>query len=145
MYNVCTCEKVHFITMETHTHTHTHIHVYTLTHTPCCYGDAHHSYHSPAGSNLSPRQLSSIDERRSAIPQQTSSSFLDPTSSPGSLSIDATPIPSPQPSFTSSQRSARSSGRGSSRKRRRNHSPGHMSSGSEDTIKVQCTLYVEFI
>lgn len=95
------------------------------------------SYQSPS-SNPSTRQLSSTDERSSAINRQhTSSSLVDPTSSPGSISMDPTPIPSPQPSFTSSLRSARSSGRGSGRKRQRNHSPGHMSSGSEDTIKVE--------
>ena len=92
-----------------------------------------YSHQSPA-SNPS-RHLSSVDDRL-VVASHTIGSLLDPTSSPGSLSIDHTPIPSPQPSFASSQRSARSSGRGSSRKQQRNYSPGHMSSGSEDTIKV---------
>lgn len=92
-----------------------------------------YSHQSPA-SNPS-RHLSSVDDRL-VVTQHTIGSFLDPTSSPGSLSIDHTPIPSPQPSFASSQRSVRSSGRGSSRKHQRNYSPGHISSGSEDTIKV---------
>ena len=59
--------------------------------------------------------------------------------SPGSRSIGQSPIPSPQPSFSSSHKSMRSSGRSSTRRKRRNHSPGHTSSGSEDTIKV-CVL-----
>jgi hypothetical protein len=56
--------------------------------------------------------------------------------SPGSISIGRSPISSPQPSFSSSHKSVRSSGRGSGRKKRRNHSPGHTSSGSEDTVRV---------
>lgn len=57
--------------------------------------------------------------------------------SPGSVSIGQSPISSPQPSFSSSHKSVRSSGRGSGRKKRRNHSPGHTSSGSEDTVRVR--------
>ena len=75
--------------------------------------------------------------RHRAIPgSNTSALELGSTGSPGSISIGQSPIPSPQPSFSSSHRSMRSSGRGSVRKKRRNHSPGHMSSGSEDTIRV---------
>ena len=103
-----------------------------------------YSYQSPS-SNPSTRQLSSTDERSSAIRQHTSRSLLDPASSPGSLSMDPTPIPSPQPSFTSSMRSARSSGRGSGRKRQHNHSPSHMSSGSEDTLKVGNNISTETV
>lgn len=55
---------------------------------------------------------------------------------PHGLPIGQSPIPSPQPSFSSSHKSARSSGRGSIRKKLRQHSPGHTSSGSEDTIRV---------
>ena len=54
----------------------------------------------------------------------------------GSVSIGQSPISSPQPSFYSSHKSVRSSGRGSGHKKRRTHSPGHTSSGSEDTVRV---------
>lgn len=53
--------------------------------------------------------------------------------SPLSLSVGPTPIPSPQPSHTSSQKSYRSN---SPSKRRRNHSSGHVSSSSEETIRA---------
>ena len=75
--------------------------------------------------------------RQCALTNHINTSFADLGSgSPGSLSVVHTPIPSPQPSYSSSHKSVRSSRRGSTHKRQRNHSPGHTSSGSEDTIRV---------
>ncbi len=81
--------------------------------------------------------------------QCSSSSVLDyrGNASPGNFSSGHTPIPSPQPSFSSSHRSGQSryssSLAGGQKRRRRNHSPAHTSSGSEDTIKVCLEEWVE--
>ena len=107
----------------THTHTHTHTHT-TITCT--------HIYSKSPESSRSLQQQSSIDNH--SLPQHTGSSVADLASgSPISLSVGPTPIPSPQPSHTSSQKSYRSN---SPSKRRRNHSSGHVSSSSEETIRA---------
>ena len=67
-------------------------------------------------------------------------SVLGGSLSPGMVSIDQSPVPSPQPSY-SSQQSHRSSGRGSAHKKKRTLSPGQNSSGSEETIRVSSPQY----
>lgn len=99
------------------------LHIYTsslLTHA-----------HSPSTEHGHP--LRSGDER--SLPQPTTGSSSVVGESPISLSVGPTPVPSPQPSAASSQRSYRSQ----SGKRRRNHSFGHVSSSSDETIRASTT------
>ncbi len=109
--------QVHFEPRGAHTISHiTHASHYTHTHSPS-----------------TDHPLRSVDEH--SLPQQTTGSSSVVGESPISLSVGPTPIPSPQPSAASSQRSYYSQ----SGQRRRNHSFGHVSSSSDETIRASTT------